>query len=130
MPDRVLIEPDEFAELLEAGSVIFIDTREPEQFVTGHIPGAVNIPEIFSFLTEPGSHAIEDIVTVFSGLFGAAGLSGEQRAVIYEQSMDSGLGQSCRGYFLLKVMGYPHASVIPPFLTGRVCRITRLVSVS
>jgi thiosulfate/3-mercaptopyruvate sulfurtransferase len=112
MPDRVLIEPNEFAELLEADNVVFIDTREPEQFIAGHIPGAVNIPEIFSFLTESSNQTIEEIVTVFSELFGAAGLSGGQRAVIYEQSMDSGLGQSCRGYFLLKVMGYPHASIL------------------
>jgi thiosulfate/3-mercaptopyruvate sulfurtransferase len=112
MPDRVLIEPDEFAGLREAGNVIFIDTRESEEFAKGHIPGAVNIPEIFSFLAEPGDEGIEEIVSVFTGLFGSAGLSGEQRAVIYEQSMDSGLGQSCRGYFLLKVMGYPRASVM------------------
>jgi thiosulfate/3-mercaptopyruvate sulfurtransferase len=112
MPDRVLIEPDEFAGLREAGDVIFIDTRESEEFAKGHIPGAVNIPEIFSFLAEPGDEGIEEIVSVFTGLFGSAGLSGEQRAVIYEQSMDSGLGQSCRGYFLLKVMGYPRASVM------------------
>jgi thiosulfate/3-mercaptopyruvate sulfurtransferase len=112
MPDRVLIEPDEFAGLREAGNVIFIDTRESEGFAKGHIPGAVNIPEIFSFLAETGDAGIEEIVSVFTGLFGSAGLSGEQRAVIYEQSMDSGLGQSCRGYFLLKVMGYPRASVM------------------
>jgi thiosulfate/3-mercaptopyruvate sulfurtransferase len=112
MPDRVLIEPDDFAELLEVDSVTFIDTREPEQFAGGHIPGAVNIPEIFSFLAEPGCQTIEEIVAVFTELFGAAGLSGEQRAVIYEQSMDSGLGQSCRGYFILKVMGYPRASIL------------------
>jgi len=112
MPDRVLIEPDEFAGLLEVGNVVFIDTREPEQFAAGHVPGAVNIPEIFTFLAEPGSQGIEEIVAVFTELFGGAGLSGEQHAVIYEQSMDSGLGQSCRGYFLLKVMGYPHASIL------------------
>jgi thiosulfate/3-mercaptopyruvate sulfurtransferase len=112
MPNRVLIEPEEFAELLAAGDRIFIDTREPEDFAAGHIPGAVNIPEIFSFLTEPGDRAIEEIVRIFAGLFGSAGLSGAQRAVIYEQSMDGGLGQSCRGYFLLKVMGYPRASVL------------------
>jgi thiosulfate/3-mercaptopyruvate sulfurtransferase len=112
MPDRVLIEPNEFAGLLEAGDAIFIDTREPEQFVAGHIPGAINIPEIFSFLAEPGDQGVEEIVNIFNGLFGNAGLFGKQRAVIYEQSMDSGLGQSCRGYFLLKVMGYPRASVL------------------
>jgi thiosulfate/3-mercaptopyruvate sulfurtransferase len=112
LSDRVLIEPDEFAGLLAAEDVIFIDTREPEEFAVRHIPGAVNIPEIFSLLAGPGDEGIEEIVTVFTGLFGSAGLSGKERAIVYEQSMDSGLGQSCRGYFLLKVMGYPHAYVL------------------
>jgi thiosulfate/3-mercaptopyruvate sulfurtransferase len=112
MSDRVLIEPDNFAGLLETENVVFIDTRKPDEFEAGHIPEAVNIPEIFSFLAGPGDEGIEEIVAVFSKLFGNAGLSGDELAVIYEQSMDSGLGQSCRGYFLLKVMGYTHASVL------------------
>lgn len=112
MSDRVLIEPGEFAGLLAAEDVVFIDTREPEEFAARHIPGAVNMPEIFSFLAGPGDEGIEEIVTVFTELFGNAGLSGKEWAIIYEQSMDSGLGQSCRGYFLLKVMGYSHASVL------------------
>jgi thiosulfate/3-mercaptopyruvate sulfurtransferase len=32
--------------------------------------------------------------------------------VIYEGSMASGFGQSCRGYFLLKFLGYPKAMVL------------------
>jgi len=28
----------------QAGTVLFIDTREPEEFAEGHIPGAINIP--------------------------------------------------------------------------------------
>ena len=28
----------------EGQSVIFVDTREPEEFAEGHIPGAINIP--------------------------------------------------------------------------------------
>jgi len=45
--------------------------------------------------------------TKFADAFGAAGLSGKETAVIYEQSMNSGFGQSCRGYYLLTMLGYP-----------------------
>lgn len=112
MPDRVLIEAEDAAEWLGAAGTVFIDTREPEIFAEGHIPGAVNLPEIFSFLSDPGDAGIAGTIAFFAELFGKAGLSGAEHAVIYEQSMDSGLGQSCRGYFLLKVMGYPRASVL------------------
>ena len=37
----------------------------------------------------------------FAETFGAAGLGGDETAVIYEGSMDTGFGQSCRGYTLL-----------------------------
>ena len=36
-----------------------------------------------------------------------AGLTGKETAIIYEQSMNSGFGQSCRGYYLLTFLGYP-----------------------
>jgi thiosulfate/3-mercaptopyruvate sulfurtransferase len=48
----------------------------------------------------------------FAEIFGAAGLSGEETAVIYEQSMNSGFGQSCRGYVLLRYLGYPKVKVL------------------
>ena len=112
MSDQILIEPEEIAERANSDNVIFIDTRDPDQFEAGHIPGAVNIPEIFSFLPEPADRGLSRTMSTFSDLFGKAGLSGSELAVFYEQSMDSGLGQSCRGYFLLKMMGYSRAVVL------------------
>ena len=44
--------------------------------------------------------------------FGAAGLSGEETAVIYESSMNTGFGQSCRGYTLLKYLGYGPVQIL------------------
>ncbi len=40
-------------------------------------------------------------------------LSGKETAVIYEQSMNSGFGQSCRGYYLLTMLGYPQDQGAP-----------------
>ena len=42
---------------------------------------------------------MQELKTKFADAFGAAGLSGKETAVIYEQSMNSGFGQSCRGYY-------------------------------
>ena len=53
-----------------------------------------------------------ELKTKFADAFGAAGLSGKETAVIYEQSMNSGFGQSCRGYFLLTMLGYPKIKVL------------------
>jgi thiosulfate/3-mercaptopyruvate sulfurtransferase len=48
----------------------------------------------------------------FAEAFGAAGLDGSKTAVIYEQSMNTGFGQSCRGYYLLSYLGYPSIKVL------------------
>jgi rhodanese-related sulfurtransferase len=43
--DRIeeVLPPDAEGEV-EAGEVAIVDTREPEKFEQGHIPGAVNVP--------------------------------------------------------------------------------------
>ena len=56
--------------------------------------------------------AWHELKTKFADAFGAAGLSGKETAVIYEQSMNSGFGQSCRGYYLLTMLGYPKIKVL------------------
>lgn len=92
--------------------VVIIDTRAPGAFAEGHIPGAVNLHEIFTFLATSDAEGIAEMTRTFAEAFGAAGLSGAETAVIYEGSMNTGFGQSCRGYFLLDFLGYPKKAVL------------------
>src|SRR5579862_5390644 len=48
----------------------------------------------------------------FAAIFGTPGLSGAEAAVVYEQSMSTGFGQSCRGYVLLRYLGYPKVMIL------------------
>lgn len=109
---KALISPSELAALIASEPVVIIDTRNPDAYAAGHIPGAVNIHDIFTYLATSTPEGMAELTEKFASAFGAAGLSGEQTAVIYEQSMNSGFGQSCRGYFLLKYLGYPKAAVL------------------
>lgn len=38
------ITMDELRSGLEAGRVVLVDVREPDEFTAGHVPGAVNVP--------------------------------------------------------------------------------------
>ena len=110
--NKVLISPTELANLIESEPVVIIDTRDPETYAADHIPGAVNIRDIFTYLATTDVDGLDAIEHKFAELFGSAGISGEETVVFYEDAMNTGFGQSCRGYFLLTSLGYEKAAVL------------------
>jgi thiosulfate/3-mercaptopyruvate sulfurtransferase len=109
---EVLVTAKDLEAMSKSEPVVIIDTRNPDAYAAGHIPGAVNIHEIFTYLATSTPEGIAELKETFAKAFGAAGLSGKETAVVYEQSMNSGFGQSCRGYYLLSMLGYPKAKVL------------------
>src|SRR5579864_4091271 len=108
----VLISASELAELVTKEPCVIIDTRNPDAYGAGHLPNAVNVHEIFTYLATSTPEGIHELKTKFADAFGKAGLSGKETTIIYEQSMNSGFGQSCRGYYLLTMLGYPKIKVL------------------
>ena len=49
MADKVLVTPAELQAMM-GPDVVVIDTRSPDAYAAGHIPGAVNVHDIFTFL--------------------------------------------------------------------------------
>ncbi len=112
MYDKILISPAELAILMEAGNTVVIDTRSPDNFAAGHIAGAVNMFEIFTYLAMSTKEGMAELKQKFSDAFGAAGVGGDETVVFYEGSMNSGFGMSCRGFYLLSFLGYPKAHIL------------------
>ena len=112
MEKKTLLDPAQMVALMETSPVVVIDTRAPEEYSAGHIPGAVNIREIFSYLATSTPDGLKAMHQTFADLLGAAGLSGPEHAVFYEDAMNNGYGQSCRGYFLLQYLGYSNVSIL------------------
>src|SRR5882672_11401882 len=94
MSNKVLVTPAELAELTKSESI------------------AVNDHDIFTYLATSTPEGVAAMHDKFASIFGAAGLSGQETAVVYEQSMSSGFGQSCRGYVLLSYLGYPKVKIL------------------
>ena len=46
----VLISAGELAEFLKKEPSVVIDTRNPDAYAAGHLPNAVNVHEIFTYL--------------------------------------------------------------------------------
>lgn len=94
-----LVSPDKLEEMLakDRANVVLIDTRPPEMWANGHIAGAVNMHDIFTYLATSTQTGNDQMRSKFAQLFGTAGLGGDEVAVVYEDQMDTGFGQSCRG---------------------------------
>lgn len=107
----VLISPAEL-QAMPAGDIVIIDTRDPDSYAAGHIAGAVNLHDIFTYLATSTPEGMAELTDKFASAFGGAGLDGEKTAVLYEQSMNTGFGQSCRGYYLLSYLGYTKIKVL------------------
>ena len=112
MPDTVLISPAELSAMMQAGGIVLIDTRSPDNYAAGHIAGAVNMFDIFTYLAMSTKEGMAELKTKFTAAFGAAGIGGDETVVFYEGSMNSGFGMSCRGYYLLSFLGYPKAHIL------------------
>ena len=108
----VLISPTELNALIGTEPMVIIDTRDADTYAAGHIPGAVNLREIFTFLATSTAEGLQELKATFAQHFGAVGLSGAETAVFYEDALNSGYGQSCRGYYLLTWLGYPKIKVV------------------
>jgi len=68
---------------------VVIDTRDPNVYRESHIPNAVNIRDIFTYLSTRGSGGYVGLVRHFGKVLGAAGLKPTDRVVIYEDAMDN-----------------------------------------
>ncbi|MEC4814203.1 MAG: sulfurtransferase [Scytonema sp. PMC 1069.18] len=112
MQEKPLLTPTQLAEILPQKSTVVIDTRDSDEYAVSHIPGAVNIREIFTYLASSTPLGLLELQSHFAASLGAAGISGTEEIVIYENAMNSGYGQSCRGYFLLKYLGCSKVSVL------------------
>ncbi|WP_457092395.1 sulfurtransferase [Microvirga sp. P5_D2] len=112
MTGKVLVSPMELCEMMQAEDVVPIDIRDPALYAEGHLPGAINIHAIFTYLATSTPEGLTALRDTFTAAFGRAGLSGTETAVLYEQSMTTGFGQSCRGYMLLRYLGYPKIRIL------------------
>lgn len=104
-----LITAGELYRMIVSEKVIPIDVRDAEEYEAGHVPGAVNIPDVFYYLAETTSEGLKKFREKFAKLFGDAGLTGEETAVVYEEGFSL---KSPRGYWILEYLGYPRIAVL------------------
>jgi len=66
MTEKVLLTPAELSAMLGADDVVVIDTRNPDAYAAGHIPGAVNIHDIFTYLATSTPEGMAELRSKFA----------------------------------------------------------------
>lgn len=118
MPTTVLYSPDDVRRLAASDGAILIDVRDRKDFEAGHIPGAVNMPDIFTYLAETTQEGLKTLQQTFATLFADFGLDGKKTAIVYEDALHTRYGGSCRGYWILRYLGYPSVGILDGGLSG------------
>jgi thiosulfate/3-mercaptopyruvate sulfurtransferase len=112
MSNKIIYTPAETSQKLADCQAVVVDVRDPEQFALGHIPGAVNIPEMFSTLSMTDEDGLREMIEVFVPLFQQAGIRHDQTVIVYEESLNTRYGGSCRGYFQLSLLGHRDVGIL------------------
>ena len=112
MMNKIIYTPGEANEKLGKGEALLVDVRDAEDYEKGHIPGAVNIPEMFTTLSMTTPEGLKEMQDIFVPLFRNAGIRDDQTVIVYEESLNTRYGGSCRGYFQLSLMGHRDVGII------------------
>ncbi|BBD63481.1 rhodanese domain-containing protein (plasmid) [Nostoc sp. HK-01] len=112
---KLLISPQELMSLLaqKSSQAVIIDTRSPEDYTISHIPKSINIRDFFTYLLENSSPVgLKKLQEYFAQIMSKLGISGAERLIVYEDTLNKGYGQSCRAAFLLNYLGCAQVSIL------------------
>jgi thiosulfate/3-mercaptopyruvate sulfurtransferase len=110
--EKILYSNAEVQGRIDRDAVVLIDIRDRDQYLAGHLPGAVNVPEFFYYLAETTPEGIDLLHRTFKSILERAGVDPDKPAIVYEHSLETWYGGSCRGFWLLSYLGHPRAGVL------------------
>lgn len=112
MNNKILYSPKELLELIDKKEAVIIDVRDPLLYKDGHIPGAYNIHEVFTYLSKSSLEELEKLKNFFHEKFCKVGITEGKKVIFYAHNLAQNLGAACRGYWLLSYLGHKKAGVL------------------
>ncbi|HEX6384863.1 MAG TPA: sulfurtransferase [Anaerolineae bacterium] len=105
---HLLVDTEWVADRVDETNVLIIDTRAPEAYAEGHVPGAVNIPvsDIASTINEIPMEFDQSEV---QAALNSSGLAPEMTAVIYD---NLGMMDAARLFWTLEYVGHEDVRIL------------------
>ncbi|MBN1648752.1 MAG: sulfurtransferase [Spirochaetales bacterium] len=107
-----LIDINELVRFIGKKEIQLIDIRDAAEYSAGHLPGAKNIVEFFTYLSESSNEGLLAMQDTFSGILSEKGIVNDLPVVVYEEEMDKKYGGSCRAAYLLTLFGHKKVYVL------------------
>ena len=107
--DAFLVEPKTLLTTFTGLDGLIIDTRSPEAYAAGHIPGAISVSTYDYFVpnTKPeGMHAFANQAAL---LYGAAGITLNTPLIVYDDDTGVRVAREC---WLLEYLGHRHVQLL------------------
>ena len=107
--DAFLVEPKTLLTTFTGLDSLIIDTRSPEAYAAGHIPGAISVSTYDDFVpnTKPeGMHAFANQAAL---LYGAAGITLNTPLIVYDDDTGVRVAREC---WLLEYLGHRHVQLL------------------
>ena len=103
LPERKLIEVEQLTDLLEMGQVQLVDFRKKDAFLSGHIPGAVNLWRSDIENTEHQTAGLMATAAQLEARLSKLGIDNEKFLVVYD---NNGNCDASRFWWVMKQYGY------------------------
>ncbi|WP_237059180.1 sulfurtransferase [Microbulbifer sediminum] len=105
----LIIEPEQLAAQLERDELLLVDLSSPQNYASGHIPGAVHLPFQALLAGTPPAPGKLPGVDRLAQVLSAIGLRPEHHVVAFD---DEGGGWAGRFLWTLEVIGHRHYSYL------------------
>lgn len=110
---RVLIEAEEVS--LESSGPLILDTRSPEDYLAGHIPGAINLCTYESFVRSTSSIGLNRFAKELADTYKDAGVSHSHPIIVYEANIGMRAAREC---WMLNYLGHSDAKMLIGGMSG------------
>lgn len=106
---RLLTETSWLKEHLGDADLVILDARAPEEYKTGHIKGAVNLPAHSTDVTVGAVPSILAPPAKLAQMLGKRGVSNDSNVVVYDMQITPPAG---RMFWMLEYLGHAKVSVL------------------
>jgi thiosulfate/3-mercaptopyruvate sulfurtransferase len=107
--DAFIVEPETLLATFAGMDGLIIDTRSPEAYAAGHIPGAISVSTYDYFVPNTKPEGMRAFASQAAALYGAAGMTLDTPLLVYDDDTGVRVAREC---WLLEYLGHRNVRLL------------------